>query len=125
MLDTQAMLWLIRNSPRLSVVARDWIATPGIELFVSHISGLEVGVKYALGKLPLPEEPEMFLTRHLTLSNLRWLPVSVTSMFAAARLPLHHRDPWDRIIVAQCLRFDLPLISSDVHLDAYGVRRIW
>lgn len=126
LLDTQTVLWMITtDGRRVSPAARERITTPGIELYVSHATGWEVAVKHGIGKLSLPEDPEVFFNRQMAANRLRWLPASVTSMFAAGRLPLHHKDPFDRLIVAQCLRFDLPLVSSDEQLDAYGIRRIW
>jgi PIN domain nuclease of toxin-antitoxin system len=125
LLDTHALLWLIDDNPNLSPKARAEIATPGIELFFSYASVWEIAIKYGIGKLKLPDLPEAFLTKHLAINKVRLLPISIHSIFMSGNLPFHHRDPFDRLIVAQCLYADLTLISHDEQLDAYGVRRAW
>jgi PIN domain nuclease of toxin-antitoxin system len=125
LLDTQAMLWFIDGSSKLSNPALACIATPGIELYFSHASVWEIVIKHGIGKLPLPEPPEAFLTAQLAINKIRLLPISIQSIYAVGRLPTHHKDPFDRLIAAQCLRHDLELVSADAVFDAYGVRRIW
>jgi PIN domain nuclease of toxin-antitoxin system len=125
LLDTHTLLWLVGNDPQLSSTALAQITTPGVELFFSYVSAWEIAIKYGLGKLSLPDTPEVYLTRHLTLNRIRYLPISTHAIFLAGRLPFHHRDPFDRLIVAQCLHADLTLISRDAQLDAYGARRVW
>jgi PIN domain nuclease of toxin-antitoxin system len=125
LLDTQALLWFLGANPRLSPVALRHITEPGAELFFSHASVWEITIKYANGKLALPAPPEPFLTEQLTLNRVRLLPISIGSIFHTGQLPAHHKDPFDRLIAAQCLRHNLPLISIDAIFDAYGVRRVW
>lgn len=125
LLDTHTLLWLIGNDPQLSATALARITTPGIELFFSYAGAWEIAIKHGLGKLPLPEMPEVFITKHLALNRIRFLPISTHAIFLSGRLPFHHRDPFDRLIVAQRLYADLTLISRDGQLDAYGIRRVW
>ena len=125
LLDTQALLWFIDGNPRLSAPALGRIVEPGAELFVSYASVWEIAIKHGKGKLALPETPESYLLKQLSLNKVRLLPISVRSIFLAGALPHHHRDPFDRVIAAQCLRCDLTLLSSDAQFDAYGVRRVW
>jgi PIN domain nuclease of toxin-antitoxin system len=74
----------------------------------------------------MTEPPEPFLLKHLSLNKVRLLPISMGSIFVAGSLPQGaHKDPFDRLIAAQCLRHDLTLVSIDTALDAYGIRRIW
>jgi PIN domain nuclease of toxin-antitoxin system len=125
LLDTQALLWLLDANPKLSGTALGTITQAGIELFFSYASAWEVAIKHGSGKLILPDEPEPFLLKHLTLNKVRLLPISIGSIFLAGSLPAHHKDPFDRLIAAQCLRHDLTLISIDTAFDVYGVRRVW
>jgi len=125
LIDTQALLWFLDGSPRLSDVALQVIAEPGAEHFVSYASCWEITIKHASGKLTLPGSPEAFLIDHLTRNRIRLLPISIASIFHTGQLPLHHKDPFDRVIAAQCLRHDLTLVSIDTIFDAYGVRRVW
>lgn len=125
LLDTHALLWLIDDDSNLSTAARDRITTPGIELFFSYVGAWEIAIKHGLGKLTLPGSPEEFVTQQLAQNRIRFLPISVHAIFLSGRLPLHHRDPFDRLIVAQCLYANLSLISHDAQLDAYGIRRVW
>ena len=125
LLDTHALLWLIDNNSKLSSVAINRITEPGIELFFSHASVWEIAIKYGIGKLELPQAPQAFLEKHLTINKIRYLPISIYSIFLAGRLPQHHGDPFDRLIVAQSLYTKLPIVSHDKKLDLYGVERIW
>jgi PIN domain nuclease of toxin-antitoxin system len=125
LIDTQALLWFISAPARLSAVALDRITAPGAELFFSYASAWEIVIKHANGKLTLPSEPEPFLIGQLTINKIRLMPISIGSIFRVGQLPLHHKDPFDRLIAAQCLRHDLTLISIDQAFDAYGVRRAW
>lgn len=125
LLDTQALLWFLDDNVRLSDVARQTIAGPGAELFVSHVSAWEITIKHASGKLALPASPESFLIDQLARNRIRLLPISIASIFQTGQLPPHHKDPFDRLIAAQCLRHNLTLVSVDAVFDAYGVRRVW
>lgn len=125
LLDTHTLLWLISNDPQLSPMALSQISMPGVELYFSYVSAWEIAIKHGLGKLPLPQAPEVFIPQHLALNFIRFLPISTHAIFLSGRLPFHHRDPFDRLIAAQCLHADLTLISRDAQLDAYGIRRVW
>jgi PIN domain nuclease of toxin-antitoxin system len=125
LLDLHTLLWLVDDSPKLSGPAPNRIRTPGIELFFSHAGAWEIAIKYGLGKLSLPQAPQFYLEKHLSLLKVRYLPISVQSIYLSGTLPHHHGDPFDRLMVAQCRYADLPIVSADPKLDAYGVRRIW
>jgi PIN domain nuclease of toxin-antitoxin system len=125
LIDTHTLLWLIDNNPKLSTPALARISEPGIELFFSHAGAWEIAIKFGLGKLQLPQPPQAYLDKHLTLNKIRYLPISIHAIFLAGTLPHHHGDPFDRLMVAQCLYADLPILSHDQKLDAYGVRRVW
>ena len=125
LLDTHTLMWLINDSPQLSVAALKHIQTPGIELLFSYASVWEIAIKSGIGKLHLPQAPEPYLMKHLALNKVRLLPISLHAIFKSGTLPLHHRDPFDRLLIAQCLHAKLTIVSGDEKLDAYGVTRIW
>jgi PIN domain nuclease of toxin-antitoxin system len=126
LVDTQALLWLMDGNPKLSAVALARMTEPTSDLFFSYASAWEIAIKYGKGKLTLPEPPQTFLLKQLSLNKVRLLPISMGSIFVAGALPQGaHKDPFDRLIAAQCLRHDLTLVSIDTAFDAYGVRRIW
>lgn len=125
LLDTHVLLWLIDNSPKLSNPAINQITQPGIELFFSHAGAWEISIKYGIGKLELPLAPQAYLEKHLTLNKIRYLPTSIHSIYLAGTLTQHHRDPFDRLMIAQSLYAGLPIVSHDAKFDAYGVQRIW
>jgi PIN domain nuclease of toxin-antitoxin system len=126
LIDTQALLWLLNGNPKLSPPALARITQPASELFFSHASAWEIAIKYGNRKLTLPEPPEPFLLKQLALNKIRLLPISIGSIFTAGNLPLgEHKDPFDRLIAAQCLRHGLELVSSDRAFEFYGVKRIW
>ena len=118
LIDTQALLWFLNGDERLSLPAAARIAEPESELFFSYAGVWEIVIKHGKGKLDLPEPPEPFLLKQLTLNKIRLLPISIGSIFRVSALPPHHGDPFDRIIAAQCLRNDL----TDAHLERRDLR---
>jgi PIN domain nuclease of toxin-antitoxin system len=88
--------------------------------YVSHASAWEVGIKYNKPKPPLP-----YLAGRVEANGFRWPSIRLPTIYRAAASSRRHDDPFDRLIVAQRLRYDVPLISSGEQLDAYGIRRIW
>ena len=121
LLDTHILLWWMANDPLLSEKARSWIAEPKNTIFVSAVAVWEIYLKQSIGKLRIAES---FAS---ALGNESFEPLALTARQASGvgELPWHHRDPFDRLIVSQCLTDDLPVISADAILDMYGVRRIW
>ncbi|MWB78805.1 PIN domain-containing protein [Pseudooceanicola sp. 216_PA32_1] len=115
LLDTHVLLWALLDDPRLSADQR--AAIGGGELYISAASVWEIGIKRAIGKLDVPEE----LFDIAVDAGCRPLPISWTHAEAAAALPLHHADPFDRMLVAQARCEGLRLASSDAKLAAYDV----
>ena len=103
LLDTHVFLWYISADPRLPVAFRDAIRDPGNEVFLSVASVWEAVIKYALGKLPLPEPPAGYLPRQREAHQIATLPIEEAGLVHLAGLPPLHRDPFDRILVAQAL----------------------
>jgi PIN domain nuclease of toxin-antitoxin system len=125
LLDTHAFLWFVGGDSRLSQHARERIESPENEVFLSVASIWEIAIKVRAGKLLLPTPFEAFLLNELINQSIGILPIEATHALAVASLPDHHRDPFDRLLVAQSLRETLPLISIDDKLDAYGIQREW
>ena len=125
LLDTHAFLWWLAGSERLSGVAHDAIADPGNDILVSAASAWEITTKYRLGKLPGAEAVAHDVAGCIASQGFQELPISVRNGERAGRLPGLHRDPFDRMLIAQALVFDLPLVSVEPLFDRYGVNRIW
>ena len=125
LLDTHTLLWLLSGAPELSAGARRVIFDAGNEKLLSIVSLWEITIKIGTGKLHLYEPLADFLTSLEIHGVIRLLPIQTVHLLRLEPLPLHHRDPFDRLIVAQALSEDCILVSSDIQLDAYGVRRIW
>lgn len=125
LLDTHAFLWLVTDDPNLSPRAREIFLSDGNELLVSAVTGFEISVKYSLGKLELTEPPREFMENRLRNNALTHLPVQLHHTYRLAHLPFHHRDPFDRLLVAQALEEDVPLLTADAALSAYEVETIW
>jgi len=125
LLDTHACLWFIAGDTRLSPTARKAIEDPSETKFVGVASLWEMAIKVSLGKLQLTQPFESLIPRQLELNGFRILPIDTDSVARIVSLPFHHRDPFDRLLAAQCLTQNLTLVSGDVSFDAYGVRRVW
>ncbi len=124
LLDTHAFLWWVSGSPRLpaSVIAAI-DAEP--DVLVSAVTGYEITLKHALGRLPGAAVLARDVAGTVALSGFRALAIGLRHAEAAGRLPLAHRDPFDRILAAQALVEEMALVSADAALDALGVVRLW
>jgi PIN domain nuclease of toxin-antitoxin system len=120
LLDTHAWLWMIARPERLSAEARARLEDPGNELFLSAASAWEISIKYRLGKLELPEPPERLVPSRLARDGVIPLPVTVDHALRVAALPDLHRDPFDRLLVAQAQLEGLVLVTADPAIAAYG-----
>jgi PIN domain nuclease of toxin-antitoxin system len=125
LLDTHAFLWLVTDAPNLSDTAKGIFLNNDNELLVSAVTGFEISVKHSLGKLELAEPPRTFIENRLRNNALRSMPVLLRHTYRLSHLPFHHRDPFDRLLVAQSLEEDIPLLSADEILSEYGVERLW
>jgi PIN domain nuclease of toxin-antitoxin system len=123
LLDTNVILFGLMAATKIPAHVRRQIETASNQCLVSVVSLYEIGRKSALGKLPLPEGFD--LVRYLQRADIAILEIKPQHAVTAARLPLEHGDPWDRIIVAQCLVEGHQLISADTTISALGIGRIW
>ncbi|MEL6775766.1 MAG: type II toxin-antitoxin system VapC family toxin [Cyanobacteria bacterium J06597_16] len=121
LLDTHIFLWFISGDTRLSTNVRNAICDPQNEVYLSTVSVWEVIVKYQLGKLPLPENPETYLPKQRDLHQITSLPLDENSVAKLAKLPPIHRDPFDRMLICQALQNDLTIATVDQAICAYPV----
>ncbi len=121
LLDTNAWLWMTVASERLGPRTRALLADSANELFLSVVSAWEIVIKAQLGKLRVGAAPEDFVRTRLRLQSIASLELSLDHVLAVAHLPTHHRDPFDRAIVAQAQSEGLILVSGDRQLESYPV----
>ena len=124
LLDTHAFLWFIADDARLSARAREAIAGAD-EAFVSLATCWEIAIKVSIGKLTLSAPVDRFLPLHLADNGFQLLPIELGHVTRVATLPWHHRDPFDRVLVAQSLDETLTVASADPIFRKYGVKRVW
>ena len=125
LLDTCAFLWLVTDDPKLSSLAKEIFLNTDNELLLSAVTGYEIAVKYSLGKLHLAEPPKEFIANRIQANAFTELPVSMTHALALQNMPPHHKDPFDRLLVAQAMVNQIPLLSGDQQLSAYAIERLW
>jgi PIN domain nuclease of toxin-antitoxin system len=125
LLDTHTLLWWLDGDRRLSARGRRLIADKTTEVLVSAASAWEIAIKAAAGKLPGALDVAADISGCLESQGFRPLEITVVHAQRAGGLPPLHRDPFDRMLVAQALVEGLPLLSNDAVFDAYAIRRIW
>jgi PIN domain nuclease of toxin-antitoxin system len=124
LLDTDILLWYVLEPDRLSSAALKILATDSERLYFSAASALEIGIKYSIGRLTLPSAPVEFIPRLLSEMNIVSLDVSTSHALAVGKLPLHHWDPFDRLLVAQAQAEDLIVLTVDRSFANYSVEVI-
>ena len=125
LLDTHVFLWVVSEPERLSESARKVIKDGTNELVLSVASLWEISIKVRIGKLPLPKPEDRYLRDHLSRNNVSTLPVEARHVLELMSIPLHHRDPFDRLLIAQSLVEGIPIISADSALKQYSAKVIW
>lgn len=125
LLDAHTLLWSQDDTSRLSSVATAALSDPAHDRLVSIATIWEIGIKVAIGKLPLSKPFRAWMETAIADLAMSVLPVTLDHVERQAQLDFHHPDPFDRLLIAQALVEDIPLIGSDVQFDAYGVNRIW
>jgi PIN domain nuclease of toxin-antitoxin system len=121
LLDTHVFLWAISDPERLSSRVQEVIKDARNEVLLSIASAWEIAVKSSLGKLDLPHPAMAFVQRQLASHRLGILPIQLSHLSALEKLPWHHRDPFDRMLVAQCLAESASLVTVDTQLRRYEV----
>ncbi|MBW2523057.1 MAG: type II toxin-antitoxin system VapC family toxin [Deltaproteobacteria bacterium] len=125
LLDTHAFLWFVFDDPRLSARAEATMSDPRITKLLGVASLWEIVIKHQLGKLGLGMEVQTFFDRFIHREGLEIVPIEPSHLVAYAQLPLHHRDPFDRLLVAQAKVLDMPIVTSDQSFEHYDVESLW
>ena len=125
LLDTHVFLWMITDAPALSTTARELLVNPDNEVWLSAASAWEISIKYGLDRLPLPEEPDRYHPRMREASGVELLPIGEAEVCQVHRLPALHRDPFDRLLVAQADCHRLVIVTDDPVIPRYPVRTTW
>lgn len=124
LIDTHTFLWFINDNPQLTADVKNLLESD-VDVLLSVASLWEIAIKVSLGKLSLPDVYERFMPQQIAVNDIDVLPISVEHLSIVATLPFHHRDPFDRLIIAQAIVEQVEIISVDGKFDAYPVKRLW
>lgn len=124
-LDTHTFLWFIDGNQKLSANARTLIEDMNNERLLSIASVWEMAIKYSIGRLQFAQPFQAFMSHQLTKNSIQLLDINFDHTTIVASLPFHHKDPFDRMIIAQSIVEQVPIISIDTIFDAYGATRLW
>ena len=125
LLDTCTFLWVIRDSPELSPVARSLFTDPENTVYLSAVSAWEISVKHGLGKLPLVVAPHIYVPAERLRHNILPLPLEEGAASTVSRLPPLHNDPFDRMLICQAVTHGLTLLTPDCLIHQYHVNVNW
>lgn len=125
LLDTHVLLWWHDQPARLTETAYDAINDMGNDVFISVVNGWEIQIKAQLGKLTLSKPLRVLFQEEQAMNGFRLLPVTMDHVYALDSLPLHHRDPFDRLLIAQAHQEGLTLVTHDPKFSAYSISLLW
>lgn len=125
LLDTHSLIWFLSGDAQLSAHARQLMDDEGNELFISIASLWEMAIKLSIGKLMLGQPFEKIFPQQLKNNSIEVIDISIDHLKVVCNLPFHHRDPFDRLLIAHAHVEGLPIISIDAVFDNYGVKREW
>lgn len=125
LLDTCTFLWIVRDSPQLSATARALFADPANTIYLSAVSVWEIAIKHQLGRLPLASPPHHYVPTERAKHAIAALDLNEAAVLELRRLPQHHDDPFDRMLICQAIAHGLILLTPDDHIQAYPVRTAW
>lgn len=125
LLDTHAFLWFLMGSANLSANARALIENPANENLISVASLWEMAIKVSFGKLILSAPFDELIPQQLNSNGIGLLSIRIDHLSLLTLLPFHHRDPFDRLLIAQAITEQMPVLSIDAAFDNYGVTRLW
>ncbi len=125
LLDTCAFLWITTDDAQLSESSRQIFKNPNNEIFLSSVSAWEIIVKNGIGKLPLPSLADEFIASQRIKHEIDSLPLTEKAVFHLNKLPNHHKDPFDRMLICQAIEHDLTILTSDSLIVQYPVNTVW
>lgn len=125
LIDTHVLLWFITDDSRLSSRSLEVVTDATHHVFLSVASLWEIAIKSSRGKLHLGRPFETLFPHQLEMNGISILPIEVEHLSTLTQLPFHHRDPFDRVIIAQAIHLGIPLVSKDSAFEHYPLERIW
>ena len=125
LLDTHTFIWFVEDDPLLSIKAKELIEDPGNDILLSIASIWKMAIKISTGKLTISQSFHPGVSDQLLFYSIELLPITFSHTAEIISLPFHHRDPFDRMIVAQSLVESIPIIGIDSAFNHYGVQRLW
>ncbi len=125
LLDSHVFLWWVEDDKKLSKQAKNLISDKDNACYISGATAWELAIKASQGKLKLETSVSSYILRHIQISAFTWLDIKLSHIDYAERLPYFHKDPFDRLLVAQAQAEKLAIISADTMLDAYEIERLW
>ena len=125
LLDTVAFIWTAENDTSLSALARDLITDAANEVYLSSASTWEIAIKYSIGRLELKVPPDEYVPEQRRLHRIESLPISERDALQVGNLPNIHRDPFDRLILAQAIGQDMAVVTNDSLMQRYAVHIVW
>jgi PIN domain nuclease of toxin-antitoxin system len=125
LLDTHVFLWWVNDAPNLTEAAHQAISNTSNECYLSMASCWEMAIKSSLGKLRLTRPIEAFVSDQLRANNFKLLNIELRHMAKIERLPFHHRDPFDRLLISQAITDKLTLVAAESVFTDYGVKLLW
>ncbi|OCQ94824.1 twitching motility protein PilT [Nostoc sp. MBR 210] len=124
-MDTHTFIWYVTDNLRLSNPVLELINDEDNKIFLSIASIWEMGIQQGIGKLTFNLPLEMLITQQISINDFSVLDIKISHVSTVSQLPLHHRDPFDRMLIAQAIVENLPILSADTIFDAYSVKRLW
>ncbi len=125
LIDTHVFLWWVEGDRALPAKARSALANPDNECLISLVSVWELAIKSSLGKLKLAMPVKRYVVEHTAANGFRMLDIRIAHLGRVETLATHHGDPFDRLLIAQALEEELPVVTADAVFRAYGVKRVW
>ena len=125
LIDTQTLLWIATDDPKLSQEAKRIYLDSGNEIFLSMASIWELAIKSSLGKITFEKTLEKFVDEQVKGNDIQILNIELLHVLRIEQLPFHHRDPFDRLLISQSIENNLPIIGTNSVFDKYEVERIW
>lgn len=124
LIDTHIFLWFMEGV-RLSQKARNFLLdTINNEIFVSHVTAWEISIKYGIGKLKIPDIPEIWVPDRIRRAGFTHLPIEIQPLLRVYNLPPHHKDPFDRLLISQANASNLTIVTEDPNFSKYQVKTL-